>query len=225
MTSTTFKLSNRVPPAVILSITAFAFIGASFGIANADMLSRQLEQGMTGADVSTLQTFLATDITIYPQGLVTGFFGPLTFSAVSNFQTKNGISSVGRVGPITLAAINARLSGGSSSTGDRSAPIISGVAVTSSSNTATISWKTNEAATARVYFDVTQIGMAEGQDASSGTVSMTGTIVEPVIAGLQVAPSVQLSNLQPNTTYYYALRSIDASGNVSVTWPTTFKTQ
>ncbi len=196
---------------------------ATVGVARADMLTRQLEQGMSGADVSTLQTFLATDVTIYPQGLVTGFFGPLTFSAVSNFQSKNGIARVGRVGPITLAAINARL-GGSMSLGDRSAPLIKGVTVTTSQNTATISWSTNEAAIARLYYDVTPLGMAESQN-SSTAISVTGTIVEPVVPGLQTNPSVNLVNLQPNTTYYYAVRAIDASGNVGFTWPTTFKTQ
>jgi len=70
-----------------------------FGLAftaNAATLTRQLELGMRGDDVSSLQTFLAQDVTIYPQGLVTGYFGSLTKSAVSNFQARNGISTVGR---------------------------------------------------------------------------------------------------------------------------------
>src|SRR6185436_11962914 len=75
-------------------------------VASAATLDRQLEFGMSGSDVSTLQTFLALDTSIYPQGLVTGYFGPLTRAAVINFQAKNGIATVGRVGPITLVALN-----------------------------------------------------------------------------------------------------------------------
>jgi hypothetical protein len=40
------------------------------------------------AEVRRLQEFLAKDKSIYPEGLVTGFFGPLTLDAVKRFQTK-----------------------------------------------------------------------------------------------------------------------------------------
>lgn len=39
-------------------------------------------------EVKKLQQFLATDPSLYPKGLVTGVYGPLTVAAVSNFQTK-----------------------------------------------------------------------------------------------------------------------------------------
>ena len=60
-------------------------------ISSADTLYRQLQVGSRGADVSSLQTFLAEDPSVYPQGLVTGYFGFLTKSAVSNFQSNNGM--------------------------------------------------------------------------------------------------------------------------------------
>lgn len=69
-------------------------------------LTRQLEQGMQGDDVKLLQQMLATDPEIYPEGLVTGYFGPLTKAAVQRFQEKAGIDRVGRIGPQTLARIN-----------------------------------------------------------------------------------------------------------------------
>ena len=69
-------------------------------------LTRQLEEGVRGEDVKILQQMLSTDPEIYPEGLVTGYFGPLTKAAVKRFQERAGIDQVGRVGPQTLARIN-----------------------------------------------------------------------------------------------------------------------
>lgn len=216
--------SIRTRTSVAYAAVALIAVVSLSGIAHADLLTRQLEQGMTGADVSTLQTFLARDITIYPQGLVTGFFGPLTFSAVSNFQSKNGIATVGRVGPITRAAINARLAGGNTPTGDRSGPGISSINVAISGSSTRITWNTNENAVGKLYYDVTQIGMAGDTGAIPETVSVTGTKVESVTPGFGVSHVVNLPNLAANTTYFYVIHVTDQSGNVSVSWPTTFKT-
>ena len=51
-------------------------------------LQRNLSYGMRGPEVKALQTFLAEDRSIYPEGLVTGWFGPLTRRAVIRFQEK-----------------------------------------------------------------------------------------------------------------------------------------
>ncbi len=59
----------------------------------------------TNGEVSKLQQFLAKDKTIYPEGLVTGYFGSLTEAAVKRWQMKNGIQSVGAAGPVTRDAI------------------------------------------------------------------------------------------------------------------------
>lgn len=66
-------------------------------------ISQQLDLGASGDDVTQLQTFLAEDSTVYPEGLITGYYGALTAAAVSRFQTKNGLPAVDRVGPMTLA--------------------------------------------------------------------------------------------------------------------------
>ena len=68
------------------------------------VLTNDLSRGSQGADVEKLQQFLAQDSSIYPEGLVTGYFGPATERAVKRFQAKYGIS-VGRVGPQTRAKL------------------------------------------------------------------------------------------------------------------------
>lgn len=69
-------------------------------------LTRDLAQGMSGEDVEELQELLASDPDIYPEGLVTGYFGPLTQRAVERLQERFGIDSVGRVGPVTRGTLN-----------------------------------------------------------------------------------------------------------------------
>ncbi len=186
-------------------------------VANADTLTRQLQLGMSGADVSSLQTFLAQDTTIYPQGLVTGYFGILTQTAVSNFQTRNGIASVGRVGPVTLAAINQQMAGGVVT--NAQAPTITNVSVSAGNTSATINWNTDRYAQGVVYYSTTPLVTYEHTNSVdvSGLTAMTDT-------SLRTTQNVSLQNLQANTTYYYLVYTTDQGGNVSVTWPATFQT-
>jgi len=65
-------------------------------------LFRTLRMGITGDDVTMLQALLASDPSIYPEGLITGFYGKLTEQAVKRFQKKHGFEQVGNVGPKTL---------------------------------------------------------------------------------------------------------------------------
>ena len=72
-----------------------------------------LALGDSGEAVRQLQIFLkAQGSSIYPEGLITGYFGPLTQKAVQRFQEKYGIAKAGDpgygyVGPKTRAKINA----------------------------------------------------------------------------------------------------------------------
>lgn len=70
------------------------------------VFTKALYRGVAGDQVQTLQEFLKQFPDIYPEGFVTGYFGVLTQSAVVRFQTKEGISAVGMVGPITRARLN-----------------------------------------------------------------------------------------------------------------------
>jgi len=80
-------------------------------------LLRQLRKGMSGEDVTLLQEMLATDPEIYPEALVTGYFGNLTERAVKRFQKAADIEQVGLVGPKTLAKINELLKVGAGASG------------------------------------------------------------------------------------------------------------
>ena len=49
----------------------------------------------TEGDVTYLQQFLAQDSDVYPEGKISGFFGPLTEQAVKRWQAKQGLVSGG----------------------------------------------------------------------------------------------------------------------------------
>ena len=82
------------------------------------LIARDLFFGSRGDDVKVLQAFLAKDPTIYPLGLVTGYFGPVTRVAVKKYQIVNKIvatgtestTGFGRVGPTTRTLLNKNIS-------------------------------------------------------------------------------------------------------------------
>lgn len=209
-----------------MSLIAAAVVAVSIpALAYAATLTRSLELGSTGSDVSSLQTFLAQDPTIYPQGLVTGYFGSLTKSAVSNFQARNEIETVGRVGPVTLPIINYQMVNGMNGNGTiagtvSQAPIISNVGVNVGRNDTTVSWYTNEAAKGVLYYSSSPLILSERPNA----VDVTGASALMTDINLRTSQSIMAQNLQSNTTYYYIIYSTDQMGNVSVTWPSTFHT-
>lgn len=197
----------------------------SFGIGQVSAaIDRTMGPGSSGQSVSDLQAFLATDSAVYPEGLVTGFYGSLTTAAVQRFQVKYSIVSsgsvettgYGRVGPMTLAKIlevQGNVTPIPSPSGDVSAPIINlgGITTAVGSNSATINWTTNEAARSRVmYGTFWPFLYASAPSFSDGSVDTNS--------------NVNLTGLTPNTTYYYVLESVDASGNLQWTTANSFKT-
>jgi peptidoglycan hydrolase-like protein with peptidoglycan-binding domain len=173
-------------------------------------ITSTLQAGSSGAQVSELQRVLATDATIYPEKLVTGYFGPLTVAAVMRYQCAHNIvcngsatsTGYGKVGPATRASLNGT-SGGVSSSGDVFAPIMSNeiIATTSTSTLTTISWTTNEPARSRVMY-ATSWPFLYATAASAA---------DPTFDGVS---SVTLGGLASTTTYYYVRESVDAAGNV-----------
>jgi peptidoglycan hydrolase-like protein with peptidoglycan-binding domain len=215
----TLKVSTRFVIAASLMTTALA-IAVLPSITSADTLYRQLQLGMSGNDVSSLQSFLAKDATIYPQGLVTGYFGSLTKSGVMKFQVRNGIPAVGRVGPQTLPVINAQM-GGLVTGNDQRSPTISGVNLNVSATTATAAWNTDENSSALLYYSTSPLALTEGSETTAITVYGTSVIAN---INLQSMHGATVTGLQANTTYYYLVYARDSAGNESITWPSTFRT-
>jgi peptidoglycan hydrolase-like protein with peptidoglycan-binding domain len=224
MTKITLK-SKAFTQFVVGSITLALFASfASFAfnllVTHAATLNRELEIGMSGSDVGILQTYLATDKNVYPSGMVTNYFGSLTKAAVSVFQTNNGIPSVGRVGPVTLIAINNKLND-STVGSNRTAPSISSIKTNTTTSSADVTWNTDQLASAIVYYDTKPITMTEAGAFTDIAVSGTPALAE---ATLTYSHSVKINGLSSGTKYYYVLYSRDAFGNVSVTWPSNFST-
>jgi peptidoglycan hydrolase-like protein with peptidoglycan-binding domain len=191
----------------------------------------QLDLGDSGGNVTELQTYLATNASIYPSGLVTGYFGPLTQAAVQRFQAAQGLVSAGtpsttgygRVGPQTMARINALMGGGTVTQQYWDAvPVLSSPSVQYSNNAATFTWTTSEPTQGQVYYDVNPLRADEAtgprqQPYVSGTAAYDG-------AGLQTVHTITIQNLQSNTLYYFLTRAVDSVGNMSMTWPSSFRT-
>lgn len=182
-------------------------------------ITSQLDVGARNDNVTRLQTFLAANRTIYPEGLVTGYYGPLTARAVAQFQIAYGLPPVGRVGPLTLARINSLIAAGSVL--DIFAPFIRNVAVDTTNNSATVRWTTSESATGKVYYGASPLAMLEGSLFTSPSVS--GTPMAEVSGGTSHA--VTISGLNSNTIYYFVVESTDTAGNVSYAWQQTFLTK
>lgn len=216
---------------IIFQAGAIAVVIISmFGIQSAQAaITGVLDLGDRNAQVTELQTYLATNASIYPERLVTGYFGPLTQAAVQRFQAAQGIVSqgtpsttgYGRVGPLTMARINALMGSGVGQSWD-TVPNLSNSGVSFTNTTATFTWATNEPTQGQVYWSTSPIQFDEA----------TGPRQMPFVSGalafdaggLQTNHTVTVSNLQANTTYYYLIRSIDSGGNMSLIWPSSFRT-
>lgn len=73
-------------------------------------LVKTLGIGSRGDDVKILQALLAADPDIYPEGVISGYYGQLTAKAVKKYQAKRGLPQVGNVGPKTLEHLNIQAS-------------------------------------------------------------------------------------------------------------------
>lgn len=94
--------------------------GSTQVYADCPRVSRVLKKGMSGDDVTRLQTFLSADPAIYPEGTVSGFFGSATERAVQKWQARYKIvqsgtpssTGYGVVGPRTASLMALQCSGG-----------------------------------------------------------------------------------------------------------------
>ena len=89
-------------------------------LSSSGTINKRLTKGMKDEQVSTLQGWLSEDKDIYPEGVVSGYYGPMTQKAVQKFQEKYGIAGpddegYGDVGPKTRAKLSEIFGGNSQS--------------------------------------------------------------------------------------------------------------
>ncbi len=226
-------LRARTNLATIGTFTALFFV-LSLGIgsvaAHAATITTQLDFGSQGQEVTDLQTYLSTNSNWYPSGLVTGYFGGLTQGGVQKFQTSEGIVSsgtpastgFGRVGPTTMAHLNAAMNPGNQST-LYTVPVLSPVTIQRGSTSATFMWTTNEPTTGQIYWSANSVQSDEATGPHQ-TPYIGGTLATDANYAKSTEHSITVSNFQPNMTYHYVMRSIDASGDMSITLDNTFQT-
>ncbi len=135
-------------PAVQPPVQLPTISGTLMGGNGCNVVSGDLRPGVFGAEVSRLQAFLGKDKSIYPEGSVTGHFGPMTEEAVQRWQSSHGIVATGTpattgfgvVGPRTLREMDREMemecengdtgSVTASSTSSESSASVEGTAVT-----------------------------------------------------------------------------------------------
>ncbi|TSC96818.1 MAG: hypothetical protein Athens071426_146 [Parcubacteria group bacterium Athens0714_26] len=102
------KSSTQVTPSTTTSIPAKTLTAPAISSA----FNKDLGKGSRSDDVKRLQQLLASDKSIYPEGTVSGYFGPLTVKAITQFQLKYGViksseeTGAGRLGPKTRAKVS-----------------------------------------------------------------------------------------------------------------------
>ncbi len=186
---------------------------------NAFVFSHTLSRGTQDDEVTELQKYLATFPDIYPEGLVTGYFGFLTQKAVQRFQVKHSIVSSGTpsttgyglVGPQTRKKLNehhtlsVEVKESTTITPevdiDVVAPMISNIQETNfAEDSITITWDTDEAVKSYVEY--------------SGVESMENSSVAQT-TNLVVSHRVNITELSQGTTYYYVVSATDTVGNIT----------
>jgi outer membrane murein-binding lipoprotein Lpp len=79
------------------------------------VFGERLRMGDRGNRVQRLQEFLAQDPDVYPEGLTTGYFGPLTSQAVARLQQQIGVPDDGELNRQTIRKIQTMINGAGNS--------------------------------------------------------------------------------------------------------------
>jgi len=160
----------------------------------------------TGPGGTTLTgvTRNGTSLTVTPQtikGVSYGFVDAAPGSYVASYSPAGAPAAASVMTDLNLAARTATLVADAEDAGDTQAPVISGVDVFPlPDGTASVSWRTDEAASSGVMF-----GLAADQIESN---AVDGTLV--------VSHDTMLTQLEPGRTYHYRVVSTDAAGNTSI---------
>lgn len=200
------------------ALAVLVSVGLASQVYAYNQITAQLDPGARGSNVTSLQTFFADNSAIYPEGLITGYFGGLTGNAVKRFQAEYGFAQVGRVGPITLEKINSLIATGGWTTADISGPAFYNVNRNDSNTSTTFTFNTNENTNAKVVYNTSPLMFNEGDINSNGFGAIGGYAVNS-FSNMGTAHTITVTNLLPNTVYYYTIIATDATGNVSVVGP------
>jgi len=157
-----------------------------------------LNQGDSGDTVRTLQSFLAQDAAIYPEGLITGYFGLRTQDAVRRLQAKNKLPQTGSLDMPTrelifpCAAIQITSPDGGE--------------VWNTGETHNITWDIQ----APIYIQQTEDGRLHAMTATPGGTIPRGAIY-PYFADLSI-------DLTDSDTVVYHIGSVSLYNNTTFAW-------
>lgn len=168
------------------------------------VFSRTLKRGDSGNDVKTLQTWL-NDVGNYVP--VTGYFGPMTQTAVRSFQRAHKIASSGMVGRKTASALLAAVKKSASGSG------VHGSAGGGSVSGSSTAWTFPLRPVSRVLgpstwsldqgIDIPTLGAACGSQVKEVAIT-SGTIVQEGISGFgPYAPIIRVSGGPYKGRYIY----------------------
>lgn len=158
-----------------------------------------LKIGSKGAEVMALQSLLKGQNNIYPEGLITGYYGPATQRAILRLQKVNGLEQVGFVGPKTRALLNKIASEGGQNYSYLYPQIIELNATSTGPNHMYVFWSSNKPTTGELFY-ATQTPLA----------STTPWVYLETSRSLTHATN--LNNLATGTTYYFQVKITDQFG-------------
>ncbi len=215
-------------------------------------LTKQLWRGKRGEEVELLQEILATDPEIYPEGFVTGYFGPLTYQAVKRFQKEAGIEQVGVVGPKTLGKINELLEEGAGESGQVPPGLLvapgirkklgytptppegqelpPGISKKLEEESAS-PFSVSNVSVSEVDSDSALIAWMTDEEADSKVYYNTSSPVKPgeykteYSSGLVEEHEIELKELTPETEYFFFVESEDSEGNNATSTEKSFTTE
>ena len=91
----------------MILLFSFSFIHAESCPVKTVGLSKSNYSGKQG-EVLALQMMLATQPEIYPEGTMSGTFGPATERAIKKLQTDSGLSSTGKLDLDTIETVQSQ---------------------------------------------------------------------------------------------------------------------
>lgn len=174
--------------------------------------TRTLSRGMAGDEVKSLQEFLSKFPDVYPEGFVTGYFGPLTEAAVKRWQEKQGIESVGVVGPKTRTKLNELLTEGAGASGVIPPGLLVAPGIQKKIATSTL-----PSATTTLPIGTTTVPTAATPTTTASVVLSAPTTLVSTTTPDTIAPTISITSPPNGSTISGTVTvSADASDNVGV---------